>query len=1093
MYNLNRYNYKEKNKNNLYYINKYPNVKRTTSPQLINNQRRNNYYLNEANQNNKVLYKNRNINEEILNPQYQNNTNPINYMQQQNQKYSDYIAYYNRSNNIPIQNPNYYEQIMPQNNNYLYTDINIIPSIIPHNYQNNKIIHNDYINKNIDEQNKYKCDKYKNGVKLNITNYETQYPMTFLSANPYKKRNIFNQNNNTNNISHIKNIKESENNFQSKIMKKSKNSKNFNLTKIKTMTDLSGETDNISMKNKNKNKYNYKEHNAKNNINKKKNNEFFNKTTTNFHKKNKSLNEFHNILNEKHYAEDLNYENNINAKNNYFNNNLFKNTKKRMNCDAQLNQYEYQNNYINYDNQRQNLKNRNYKDSREKPPFRYHHRNIVNEYEEQEKYILKIKKFISHLEQYYIISFHNFFYFFLDQLYLYDQEKINNNKNSLLKRFQRTKNNNYSNFISNNFEPQYKNYINKINKEKYKYLNQNKSYLKKLRNVYIPKKNIEYMEINKKNHSINLGHHKNRSLEYIPYLTNQNYNNLSYTDNRINLNIDFNSQKNYKKNKKKDNSVDKIKNNRYSNKIMNKSHDNLVQNRLSPNSSTFHKNINDNMNKKTIIYIKPKASKLNLKKIIINKENDLNNINENSSFKYSNTINNINSNYFYNNIFNNKKKINENIAYCVKNNSFSLKNVEGLRSPNKSKLKDHIRNISDLAQEVMDNVNLNDNKINNEINENSNRFYYDNSDSENGINEIIGNEDLIEETIIKDICTYDKKLWVFIKYIISPKTKQNFLKIKRLRYIKSSKDKFLIKELNSLKSIHTDSIEIISPLSLLKSHKNNNIFLNNKKTAMKEISEEKESNDSNIQEENLNIKLSNMINILEEYKKQNFLFFYKFFFNLLNLQNNNNIDSLTQNQVFKNILQNFQNNNKNINNDENIYIDNKNTMDNNKNKELSKGNVFPDIYQENSYNYNYENDSSGNINIARKKLFDLNKNKESSKRSNSTEPSVVNHNNDKSEIKKKIEIKRKDKLNLIIMRKFKKHYFMIWNKKKNVKNIFKNNGENNNIEKKIFLLKNNLLKYILKKNKNDHKKEKVEEEEGEWEEEYEEEEDSLDK
>lgn len=50
MYNLNRYNYEENNTNNLYFINKYPDIKRTASPQIINNKRRNNYYFNEANQ-----------------------------------------------------------------------------------------------------------------------------------------------------------------------------------------------------------------------------------------------------------------------------------------------------------------------------------------------------------------------------------------------------------------------------------------------------------------------------------------------------------------------------------------------------------------------------------------------------------------------------------------------------------------------------------------------------------------------------------------------------------------------------------------------------------------------------------------------------------------------------------------------------------------------------------------------------------------------------------------------------------------------------------------------------------------------------------
>ena len=132
-----------------------------------------------------------------------------------------------------------------------------------------------------------------------------------------------------------------------------------------------------------------------------------------------------------------------------------------------------------------------------------------------------------------------------------------------------------------------------------------------------------------------------------------------------------------------------------------------------------------------------------------------------------------------------------------------------------------------------------------------------------------------------------------------------------------------------------------------------------------------------------------------------------------------------------------------------INIQHKNFINIGKNKEHWKRNLFPDISKENSYNN--ENDLSGNINIARKKLFDLNKKKRSSKRSNSIDPSIINHNNDKSE-KKEIKIKRNDKLNLIIMRKFKKHYFIIWNKKKNVgnnKNNCKNDRKNRNNDVEI--------------------------------------------
>jgi len=59
-----------------------------------------------------------------------------------------------------------------------------------------------------------------------------------------------------------------------------------------------------------------------------------------------------------------------------------------------------------------------------------------------------------------------------------------------------------------------------------------------------------------------------------------------------------------------------------------------------------------------------------------------------------------------------------------------------------------------------------------------------------------------------------------IKYISSPLAKQNFIKmkVKRRLSIKNSGNEFINQELNSLKPSHTDSIELISPLSILDSH-----------------------------------------------------------------------------------------------------------------------------------------------------------------------------------------------------------------------------------------------------------------------------------
>ena len=1011
MYNLNRFNYEEKNYNNLSYINNYQNIKRIASPKLLNNPRINNFYYNGGNQNNDVLYKNINTNEDILNHQYQNYTNPINLVHQQKQIYPNYIEYYNTANNFyPSHNHQniFYEPIIPSNNNYLYIDTNYIPNIIPSSI-NNKIIENDYIENNIIIK-KSKIDNYKNGLKLNIKNYETQYPMTYLSTNPFKKREEYIQNYNIK-LNNMNKNKGRENDSYSKTLKKFGNRKNFNLSKIGHIGDLNVEQEKKSIDNRSKSKRTYdKEYHIINTIKKKKNEKINN--NSNFHKKNKSLIDFtHNIKKKKQYTEDI-----INDDNN----NIYGNTKGRLRKERQNNMYDYElNNYLNI-RPKQNIK---------KNINKSYDRNIIIEKENKERYFLKIKKFINHLEKYYIISFYNFFYYFIKQLSLYNQIKTNDNKNSLLKRFQRTKNYRYSNYLyhNNNLNKSFNN-INK-NKE----LNKNNVSVDIFSNVYIPKKNIEYYQINRNTYNslnnintINYNHQKNNSLDYYSL---QYPNNLMYIDNRLNLSTEYKLVKNKQKYNNSDNSVDTINYqfNRIKNYFnnMNKSHDNLLQNKLSPHISSFHKKITDNLNKKTIIYVKPKTKKINLK-MKINKENQLNNMIRNNSINYSNAINNINSNFIYNNIFNNKNNINDNnINFNTKDNVFTLNNIEGFRSPIKSKMKEQTRYISDITTEINNN-NLYDNNNNTENHINGNNI---NGTSENDskINEIIGNEDLIEETIIKDICTYDKKFWVFIKYVISPRAKQNFLKIKLKRqskYIRDSKNIFLNQELNNLKFIHIDSIELLSTIT----NQNNNY----KKMIMKEITEEKESNEQ--EEDNLNNKISNMINILEDNKKQNFLYFYKFFFSILYNKNSSDLP-----------------NNNNENNDDIIH-----KITNNQNKDVYKCNLFSDISKENKKDV----ENKTNLN-------------------NSNDVISVNHKNEKENTKEKGIEERKHEINIINEKEV--------NNKEKDKKIEINKKK---LEENIILLKNNLMKYALKRKKiEDTGKGKNEEEENDEQEENEEEED----
>ena len=50
---------------------------------------------------------------------------------------------------------------------------------------------------------------------------------------------------------------------------------------------------------------------------------------------------------------------------------------------------------------------------------------------------------------------------------------------------------------------------------------------------------------------------------------------------------------------------------------------------------------------------------------------------------------------------------------------------------------------------------------------NNNLNGYKDTSKHVGVNEFVGKDYLIEEIIIKDICTYDKKLWVYKVYIFT--------------------------------------------------------------------------------------------------------------------------------------------------------------------------------------------------------------------------------------------------------------------------------------------------------------------------------------
>jgi len=213
------------------------------------------------------------------------------------------------------------------------------------------------------------------------------------------------------------------------------------------------------------------------------------------------------------------------------------------------------------------------------------------------------------------------------------------------------------------------------------------------------------------------------------------------------------------------------------------------------------------LKRKPLIYVKPKP-KINIKRIVISKENKGNKNNKASKTlnNFHTNMNNIsiqnNSNYIYNNSLNpnNNNNIKNNINFNKYNTSFAIKNIDGLRSSVKSRNHQGAYLMLPKRSLIINMRKKGNCKFGGKgINNNLNR--YKDSSNNVGVNEFVGKDDLIEETIIKDICNYDKKLWVYTKYISSPLAKQNFIKmkVKRRLSIKNSGNDFIKKELNSLK------------------------------------------------------------------------------------------------------------------------------------------------------------------------------------------------------------------------------------------------------------------------------------------------------
>jgi hypothetical protein len=232
----------------------YSNQNRSIFPKRENERNFGQYYIIENCPNKSILNKSLIVKEELNNENYyENYTNPINFTQY-NPNYLDYNSF------CP---PKFYENRISPSNKYLYTDVNKIYNYIPNiaqKFDNNRFYmknnNKDSINAIQKENNRHankqkaKLDKYQNGIKLNISTLETQYPSTFINTDFFNKRKNFIQSNIIKNITNSKNHDES----RSLTFKNNKNKKNMNIYQIKPLINIAERLEKISSKKNNNNK-----------------------------------------------------------------------------------------------------------------------------------------------------------------------------------------------------------------------------------------------------------------------------------------------------------------------------------------------------------------------------------------------------------------------------------------------------------------------------------------------------------------------------------------------------------------------------------------------------------------------------------------------------------------------------------------------------------------------------------------------------------------------------------------------------------------------------------------------------------------------
>jgi len=703
----------------------------------------------------------------------------------------------------------------------------------------------------------------------------------------------------------------------------------------------------------------------------------------------------------------------------------------------------------------------------------------------------KLEEFCENLEQIYFISFKKSYNFFIQNLKLFYQQK-GSNRAIILKRFKKEKSNRYNNKKTNNsmINININNRTTNKNDERTKSIDIGNEYKNKKGTIEIE----DYNEAKSKSPTkfIELQNNIAKSMmkinqdSYIKMFNNifnrHNENNERYRSpliNKGNINIDNDSVKySFEENNKEkvnrkyntNTNVHPHYHKRIFNKRFNKLNINIPHNNDSELRNCLRTSLNTENTSKVDIGYKSNIIKMKKLSEYNNNEyslsNNINSININNIEKNINDINNeynqnlININEKYDKTYYYRQKMQEqnqkyNINNTIDPNKYSQRLESGERKYKKIKriinqknnllyskplLKKSItkvidqeqnnNNIIELELKRNDNSQTFNNTFNKNMNPPKNSRVYDIKTFKEEIKEIKN----IEEIIVKNVGTEDKRLHVFIKYIIL----ENFGRNKKDRLLSKllnmeNKIKYKYFDQNKFIENHTDSISIIKSNNKNIYIKNSKKLNDNKNNKYKELtsrgkeesknekenidnSEEELNNNCDINDEvknSINYLISLLQNVYDDNKKS---ILYNFFKNLKKIKTNsllykvknlksdlniNNVKDMKRNLKIRDKI--FQNNinSRNMENMREASEDKDKNGYNTQEMHMDKNNMNININNEDKIN-NKKESLMGSIRELKEEAIKIRKKK--------SERNIVDKDKDNS-IKEIDEIKENQKLN----------------------------------------------------------------------------------